>query len=130
MPARGRNRPDPEVWWRAEREFTQALYTGGYTAHIIWRSYPVIRHTPQGVWLKVANHGIWNGTFIDPDHPHNLKWVSNTAMKRYAYQTKEQAFVNLSRRANRYVMHCRRRLDQAHAAVQAIRNYRVKEENE
>jgi hypothetical protein len=56
-----------------------------------------------------------------------LKWVSNDAMKRFAYPTKSMAFENLRRRANSYRRHCNTRVAQANAAVQAVRNYQLEE---
>jgi hypothetical protein len=128
MPARGRNRAvDSPVWYRAMRRFTHSRWSGAYSAHIYFDEFPVVRRTPQGVWLRVANHGMWRGTAIDPDHKRNLKWVSNDAMKRFAYPTKARAFENLRRRALSYRRHCTTRLAQSNAAIQAVHEYQLEE---
>jgi hypothetical protein len=128
MPARGRNRPAPEVWYRAGRYFSCCRITGSYRAHVQFKTFAVVRKTPQGVWLRTSHHGIRRGILIDPDDKYNLTWVSTSARKRFAHPTKAGALESLKKRANSYVLHCNRRLAQANAAVQAVHDYQLTEE--
>jgi hypothetical protein len=52
-------------------------------------SFPVERHTPKGVWLRVWGHE---------------KWVSATAKKRYAYPTQEEARESFIARKKRQIL--------------------------
>lgn len=130
MPIRGRNRPAAvaEIWYRAGRYFNKNFLRGGYNAHITFETFPVVRRTPQGVWLRTSHHRVWRGTPIDPDDKANLTWVSTSARKRFAYPTKEQALDSLRHRADRYLLHCNQRMAQANAAVQGVYDYQRRTE--
>lgn len=77
--------------------------------------YEVIKETPCGYWVprwSGYGHGI-------QDLPLNCcRWVSKTAMKRFCYPTKAEAYVSFRKRKARYLQHCERRLKLAQLSVQ------------
>lgn len=60
------------------------------------RTYNLHKETPKGYWI---GHGFYA--------PHMLRgnstWVSKTAVKRYAYPTKEEALTNYIKRTERRI---------------------------
>lgn len=63
--------------------------------------FPVIRHTPKGVWLDARS---FDG---------RERFVLKEANKRFACPTKEEAFVSLKMRTNHRVGHLGRQLRRA-----------------
>ena len=64
--------------------------------------HPIVSETPKGVWI---------GYIALPTE--KWKWVSNTARKRFAYPTKEEALDAYIARKEAYVKHAQKRLDRA-----------------
>jgi len=58
---------------------------------IVKKEYAIIKETPKGYWIKLS---IWND---------DKKWVSKTALKRFAYPTKKEALISYKFRKLRQV---------------------------
>lgn len=58
-------------------------------------SDPVIRETPKGFWIKDPDDHNWVG------REQKERWVSNYTKKRFAYPTKEEAWLSFIRRKER-----------------------------
>lgn len=99
-------RSDVEHWWRAEdrryadydpwAEFEQP--TSSHLAVEI-RCYPVVRHTPRGVWLDCGFGG--------------KRFVRGDAVKQFAVPTRELALADLIARKKRHVAGAQARLRRA-----------------
>lgn len=113
MPRRGRNRVEAalraDVWYRAEASVEMEEPSRYDT--VVFLEFPVVRRTPQGVYLRVPRRG--PPTNMDPDHRSNLKWVPNQARKRYAYPSKLLALESLRMRKHFYQRNCEQRLRRA-----------------
>ncbi len=59
-------------------------------------TFPIVRETDKGYWLEVKT---W------PYPANNLKWVSKTGNKRFAYPTKELALSNFIIRTEKCISH-------------------------
>lgn len=63
----------------------------------LW-TYPVVSHTPQGIRIDMFTNKWKDGKYI-----RITKWVSNTAKKRFAHPTKEEALIGLYWRKKRQI---------------------------
>lgn len=109
----------PEQWYRAEVE----LREDGST---VWfETFPVVRRTQCGVYLRAPGHVRYNPTNMDPDHCSNLKWVANQGRKRFAYPNRALALESLRARKRKYVTNCERRFNVAQRQRNAADAYRI-----
>lgn len=98
---------DGEVWYRAyskvhssqavfdsyDGEFSHFVRVANPKVDIRFDEYPVLRHTPQGVWLEVPDGWQAYGT--------RVRFVLREARKRFACPTKEEAVESLLARQRR-----------------------------
>ena len=82
---------------------TSAFYLSEHTKTISLciAEYPIIATTQKGVWIK------------DWSARRGRRWVSSTATKRFAYPTVEEARISYIKRTKKYIIHLRRRLEEA-----------------
>ena len=103
----------PELYYRLE-DYQQA--TGGWDMQGEWepgpsrvqirtRTFPVLKHTPKGVWIQ--DHG---------DH-RGKRFISNTWVKRYALPTEEEAKISFIKRKERQASIYEARAKIAHRAI-------------
>lgn len=104
----------PELWWRAEdKRYADydpwAEWEQPSSSHlkIIFRSFTVIKHTPQGVWLR---------EFWEPP-----RFVLGTSIKQFAVPTKELALQDLIQRKLCHVAGARARLAHAEEHLEGAR---------
>lgn len=71
--------------------------------HVWLRTFPVVKRTPRGCWIE--------------DDQRRRRWVSDVAVKRYAYPDEERAAKSFMRRAAMRVVHLERELGQAKCVV-------------
>ncbi len=62
--------------------------------------FPITRETAKGFWIIVFTEDVW---------------VSSKARKRYAYPTKEEAFLNFQKRTKRCILILKSQLRRAEA---------------
>jgi hypothetical protein len=70
--------------------------------HLVLEEYPVIRRTPKGVWV---------------DDLVRERFVLLSAVKKFAYPTKEEALESFKARKGRYIRILKNRLERAEAAL-------------
>jgi len=80
--------------------------------YIYLRSYPVIKHTPQGVWIQTGAE--WT---VGGKTHKNRKFVLSTARKHWACSTKEEAWRSFRMRKRNQVAILERQLERATAAL-------------
>ena len=73
--------------------------------HVHLRKYNVLRHTPKGVWIDAHGSG---------------KFVLETAKKRFAWPTKEEAKASFIARKRRQIAIHQARIDRANQALNTI----------
>lgn len=82
---------------------------------VLLDAYQVVRRTPKGVWVKVA-----------PGYPKDkLKFVLNDAVKRFAYETRDDARTSFLARKRRQLSILRNQIIDAEACVLAINEDRI-----
>jgi hypothetical protein len=112
----------PELWWRAkDKRYADydpwAEFEQPTSSHckIELSSYPVLRHTPKGVWIDIG--------FGCP------QFILGTAAKQYAVPTKELALQDLIARKKRHVWCCAARLKRAEEHLNLARHALAIEQN-
>lgn len=60
--------------------------------------FPIVSRTPKGVRIETGNYEWKDGKYI-----RITKWVSNTAKKRFAHPTREEALTGLYWRKKRQI---------------------------
>jgi len=75
----------------------------------------VTAETPKGVWVGYS-------------HGSKDYWVSNTAKKRFAHPTKEEALENYRHRKKAYVRHSENRLRRAREDLELFYEEKIKHE--
>lgn len=65
--------------------------TGYETTKVVLSVFDIVKKTPKGVWVQIG-------------YPvFGKRWVSNTSTKRYAYPTKEEAWISfIARKQKQY----------------------------
>ena len=103
-----------ELWWRAEDkryadydEWAEFEQPNSSHLRIIFRSFAVIKHTPQGVWIRE----FW-------ERP---RFVLGTSIKQFAVPTKELAMQDLIQRKLCHVAGCEARLSRAKEHLEGAR---------
>ncbi len=75
----------------------------GHTMKLLHCEYPVVRHTPKGIWIDM--HG-------------DERFVLLSGVKRFAHPTAEEAIQGLIGRKAAHVRHCQARLALAEEALE------------
>lgn len=83
--------------------YDRNIYSEEFDARLILRSFPVIKETEKGFWILVYG---------------SKKWTPNDTKKRYAYPTKEEAYINFQKRTERCIKILSARLRQAKAYLE------------
>ena len=104
-----------EVWYRYEdRRYSDPNFDdyepSSYSSHVrvVLRKYPILRHTPKGVWLG------WS--------EYDRRFVLKSARKRFACPTIEEAKESFLARKRRQISIYEARLRDAREAVVLIEN--------
>lgn len=110
--------PDEQHWYRAraavqsrspifdlDGDFVRYVDALNVTVSVHYETFPVLRHTPKGVWLD---------TFI------GKRFVLRDARKRFACPTPEEALESLKARNRRRCTILRAQLRDAEAAHEAL----------
>lgn len=92
-----------EVWYRFE-DYLVDDYS--WKCRVVLRRFPVVKKTPCGVWLDLGLSC--------------KRWVNQTAFKRFACPTIEEAKESFIARKKRAISIYRSRLRQAEAALQIV----------
>lgn len=117
-----------EVWYRYDNwieaqggidAIGEWVRTGPGHVRLKLSEFPVVSHTPKGVWLS------WG--FIDENGQYTKdRWVSNTSRKKFAYPTKEQALESFIARKRRQVLISKVRMiaaqDALYLAIEKLKN--------
>lgn len=99
----------PELWHRYDdRSYAPSLDefdnpVGRSVLRIVHTTYPVLKHTPKGVWLDLGFGG--------------KRLVLHTSRKRFACSTKEEALRSLIERKKRQASIYRARAESAQTAL-------------
>jgi len=96
-----------EHWYRYEsRVYGHVDDFGGSWSpprvHLYRHSYPVISHTPKGVWLLAFG---------------KRRWVSNHSRKRFAHATEQEALRSFIARKERQISICHKQISNAQRAA-------------
>uniref|UniRef100_A0A6M3IHA0 Uncharacterized protein n=1 Tax=viral metagenome TaxID=1070528 RepID=A0A6M3IHA0_9ZZZZ len=97
--------PGQEVYYRYVNNF----------GSLVLERFPAIRKTRCGVWLKVGDEE---------------KLVINSAMKRFAYPTREEALVNFIKRTERHIMLARFNLECTEIALRSAIRAQQREQDD
>lgn len=91
---------EPEYYYRAE---DRPSIFGDRGVYVSYRRYPVIKHTPCGVWLALTSM--------------DRRFVLKAAHKQFACPTKEAALVSFRARKRRQVAILTAQLERAKLAL-------------
>ena len=81
--------------------------SGTSSVALFLHKYQALKETTQGWWIEVWDH-----------KERERKWVSKTARKRYAYETKELALNSYINRKKRMIAHLSNTLTVTQTAVE------------
>lgn len=102
--------------WNAEVWYRYANYPDGpdNTTVIYLQEWPVVKHTPKGVWLGIYGQ---------------KKFVLNDARKRYAYPTIELAKKSFIARKQHQIARLRSQLKHAEMALKLMQEGKLREDS-
>lgn len=103
-----------EVWYRYENHPYSANDYSPSETHIVLREWPVVKHTPKGVWISIYAQ---------------KKFILNDARKRYAYPTIELAKKSFIARKQHQIARLRTQLDHAERALKLIQEGKLREDS-
>ena len=106
-----------EVWYRYSDRLTYDPtgvdhLVSSVSVQVLCTEYRVVRTTPCGVWL--ADAGAWRRC---KSPPHDDRWVSTSAYKRWACPTREAAFESFIARKRSQIGKLEHQLVRARAAL-------------
>ena len=108
-------------------EVGQLLYRADVDgSYVRYTEYEVVSLTAKGAYIAMHEN------FVGPKDPLQYiaayaVWSDNRKVRwiglhsRFAWRTKEEAFVSLERRATSYVFHCTRRLAEAERRLDVLK---------
>lgn len=101
-----------DVWYRAYARVTLNRRETLDHATVEFDVFPVIRHTPKGVWLDISEWGYWDRDF-QPE-----RFVLSSARRRFACPTPEEAVQSLQARTARRIKHLETSLRRARVTLE------------
>lgn len=101
----------PQIFYRYEYSAYPDITNLSYDTSIYLTTYKLVKETPAGYWIGF-------------EHSKNKhKWVAKVGKKKYAYPTKEEAFINLKLRTKRRLSILKSQLKQCESAIRAIEKH-------
>ena len=83
--------------------------------HVYEYKYSLVKETPKGYWITYYTNAGYTPEEIKK-WGHSLHWISKTAKKKYAYESRERAWTNYQLRKLRQIKILEARLANARAA--------------
>ena len=90
-------------------EWGDPIHSGG--VHVHCKQYPVLKETPQGVWLQLS------ALYVNDELKKDRRWVKRDARKRFACPTKEEALESFRARKRKQASIYRARANYADRAL-------------